>query len=319
MLTLQRARPRDLPACARLAERAFEAERARSGALPPSARAGVAPLLEDLLARGAFYAAWEGEALAGYLAFLPPFVGAFGRCQGVFSPLGASVFAGSAPDRTFDALWARAAQDLTARGVTSFAVARFAHEEAAQRALVLNGFGARCCDLMRCAQAPLHAPAQDLDLRLAAPAELAGIAALEAALDAHLGRCPVFLFKPPAPPQRFARDVERDGLAVFAAFDGARPVAYLSVGGGGETFVDGAPLTRHIHGAYCLPALRGTGLMDALLARALDCVRAEGTLWLGVDCETLNPPAYRYWRKHFTPYCLSYVRRVDERAIAPAQ
>lgn len=33
----------------------------------------------------------------------------------------------------------------------------------------------------------------------------------------------------------------------------------------------------------------------------------------GVDCETLNPTALRFWRKYFRPYTYSYIRRLDER------
>lgn len=315
MLTIRRAEPGDLPACARLAGLALEKARAHSDALPPVEPDRLFALLCGLRKCGSFYVALDGEAPAGYLAFLTPFAGAFGRCRGVFSPLGGSAFLPGLEDRAFEALFTRAAGDLTLQGVSSFAVARYAHEEAAQRALVLNGFGARCCDLMRRAEAPLSAPDPSLLLRRAAPEELPAVAALEDALGAHLGGSPVFMPHPPVTPQTFAGEVAREGLEVYAAFDGARPVAYLSIGGGGETFLDDAPFSRHIHGAYCLPALRGAGLMDALLARALSALRAGGTRFLGVDCETLNPPAFRFWRKRFTPYCISYVRRVDERAV----
>ena len=40
---------------------------------------------------------------------------------------------------------------------------------------------------------------------------------------------------------------------------------------------------------------------------------AQGVPLLGVDCETLNPPAFRCWSKRFAPFTYSFVRRLDER------
>ena len=39
----------------------------------------------------------------------------------------------------------------------------------------------------------------------------------------------------------------------------------------------------------------------------------EGKEYLGVDYETLNPTALRFWDKYFQNYTYSYVRRIDER------
>ncbi len=42
---------------------------------------------------------------------------------------------------------------------------------------------------------------------------------------------------------------------------------------------------------------------------------AEGKTYLGVDCETLNPTALRFWGKYFDNYTYSYIRRLDERVV----
>ena len=37
--------------------------------------------------------------------------------------------------------------------------------------------------------------------------------------------------------------------------------------------------------------------------------------YIGVDCETLNPTALRFWNKYFDSYTYSYARRIDERVV----
>ena len=84
----------------------------------------------------------------------------------------------------------------------------------------------------------------------------------------------------------------------------------LRAGGGS---VDTAGLARAL-GIPVVPvsAALGEGL-DALLDAAQRDLAAQGVPLLGVDCETLNPPAFRCWSKRFAPFTYSFVRRLDER------
>lgn len=59
-------------------------------------------------------------------------------------------------------------------------------------------------------------------------------------------------------------------------------------------------------------AVRNTAA-TALLDAAQRDLAAQGVPLLGVDCETLNPPAFRCWSKRFAPFTYSFVRRLDER------
>lgn len=177
---------------------------------------------------------------------------------------------------------------------------------------MLSGFGARCCDLIRRVKMPKERPLP-YAVRRAEKHELPRIAALENALNRHMGACPVYMPKPFYTPESDLREVKEEHFAVYAAFDGGEPVAHLAVHPVGETFLDQNPASRHIGAAYCRPEYRGNGLIDALLDAAQRDLAAQGVPLLGVDCETLNPPAFRCWSKRFAPFTYSFVRRLDER------
>lgn len=177
---------------------------------------------------------------------------------------------------------------------------------------MLSGFGARCCDLIRRVKMSKERPLP-YAVRRAEKHELPRIAALENALNRHMGACPVYMPKPFYTPESYLREVEEEHLAVYAAFDGDEPVAHLAVHPGGETFLDQNPASRHIGAAYCRPETRGHGLIDALLDAAQRDLAAQDVPLLGVDCETPNPPAFRCWSKRFVPFTYSFVRRLDER------
>ena len=121
-------------------------------------------------------------------------------------------------------------------------------------------------------------------------------------------RTPVLL-----PQNRVTAQMVADWAAVYVACDGGGAFAFLIVEEGGETFVDELPGIRHVGKAYCEPGHRGSGAMPALLAAAQRDLAAQGIERLGVDCETLNPPAYRFWRRHFSAFTYSAVRRLDAR------
>ena len=292
MLTTRKTEPSDLPVCVQMALEAYERERTVNPELPKVRTEDVLGPLKWGLEQGLGWLALEDGAAVGFLAFCPPFDGMFGDCRGVFSPVHA------------------ATEELFAQGVTSVGVSRYAHEEATLRGLCLNGYGIRCCDLMQRVEPEAEAPLP-YEVRRMRPGEEEAVARLANALDDHMERAPVLL-----PKQRVtAQQVAGWDAAVYVACDGDGAFALLLVEEGGETFVDELPGIRHVGKAYCEPGHRGSGAMPALLAAAQRDLAVQGRARLGADCETLNPPAYRFWRRHFQPFTYSAVRRLDERML----
>ena len=299
----------DIPACAQLAHRAYLAEKAANPALPQADVSLFAQLLHDFSSPYS-YIARQGEEVVGYLCFTPAFDGAFGFCRGVFSPLHASAFFGADPDRTFTALLSTAMAELYRDGVTSIAICRYAHEEQTLCALALNGFGIRCCDLMA-RTAPALPQYDDLDLRPLRREDIPHVLTLFNSLEAHMAAAPVFMPKSKWTEEKIASLCDK----ILVACIGGHPVAATILGHDGETYLDELPRVTHIGSTYCDPDFRGKGIMSALIQYASARACEQGFTHIGVDCETLNPPAFRFWKKHFHPFTYSAVRRLDERLL----
>lgn len=102
-------------------------------------------------------------------------------------------------------------------------------------------------------------------------------------------------------------------MRIFAARAEGKVVGFISVDEEGENFITEYEGMKNICGAYFDEAYRGHGIAQCLLKFICDTLKAEGVTHVGVDCETMNPTALRFWEKYFTPYTYSFARRFDER------
>ena len=187
--------------------------------------------------------------------------------------------------------------------------------------MYVYGFGLRCIDAIRYME-PIIAPAPAAEgfgfeeLPQGGQTELL---ALNNALIDHLGHSPTFMrFKNISAQEMLARDAASSPRYFVAKVQG-EIAAYIKITNDGENFATLAQGMQNICGAYCAPQYRGGTLYTALLNHVISVLHAEGNTRLGVDFESFNPTAYRYWTKHFFPYTYGVVRRVDESALPSAQ
>lgn len=257
---------------------------------------------------------YEGEKMVGYLVFMGPWDGFFGLTKGVYSPLEGSAFVGENREKIASQLFAAVATELANDGICSYALTKYAHDTEVGRAFVLNGFGIRCTD----ASMDLH---NRKKLATRNPAiryrELVGdekrtVVDLKKGLVKHLSMAPTFM---PSDLSDFSQRLEGKAVRVFAAYRDDEILGYLSFRDDGETFVSEAKGMANICGAYVKESERGTGLASELLEYVCKVCEEEGYSYLGVDCETLNPTALRFWGKYFESYTYSYHRRIDERCM----
>ena len=283
----------------RLAQAAYDAERVRVPALPDMHVPDLRPFAKNNLGAAAF----EGDAMTGFLCAKGPFKKAFGtnRDKLIFSPAHANAALGDRA-RVYHRLYQAAAQKWVNAGALTHAVTLYAHDEPAKQAWFEYGFGMRCIDAIKLLETDAAVPEGDF---IELPRERFGeIQDLRLALNRCMGESPYFMKERFSP----ARDVR-----IFVARQNDQFVAHMTVRGRGEHFASCAPGMMNIAGAYAVPDVRGTGLYANLLRYVEAILAKEGYTRLGVDYESFNPAALYFYPKHFSVYTNSLVRRIDER------
>jgi GNAT superfamily N-acetyltransferase len=302
-----------LDAARRLAAEAYAEERQAVPALPAVAEI---PGLSDVLKNGLAVAALEGDELIGFLGCSSPWEGAFGQVRGTFSPIHAHATVPQDRARIYDRLYQAASAKWVANGALSHAVGLYAHDPAALGSFFDNGFGIRTIDAVRDVS-PIEVPGlEGVTIRQLVAADAEAIAPLHEGLITHLRQPPMFMpLTVAASPEVMAGWIDEGRYLFVAAFDDERPIAYLRWEASGENFACDDPAMMSITGAYALPEVRGTGVATALLAWLIDWLREHGYERCGVDFESFNYTARRFWLKHFTAYTMGVVRRIDERIV----
>ena len=296
---------------------AYGAARAAFPALPADP---TIPGLGHFVGNGMGVAAVTDAGVIGFLAAYPPFDGAYGvpGLRGSYAPVEAFGIADDLPAGVTRAalvtrLYTAAAAVWSAQRAFSHSVAVWAHDAEATEAFFRLGFGMRCADAVADAQTLAHSlptPSRGVLVREASGTSLAAVVDLAHGLIRHLNGSPSLM----AHHEYGLEDLQRqsaEGARFWVAERDGVPVAYLRTCATGENFVTEHCTMRNITGAFCVESARGEGVMKVLLGElARECVRSGETL-LGVDFETLNPAAERFWLKHFTPYTYSLARRLD--------
>ncbi len=286
---------------------AYREERKHSTFLP---EIDDLPELDELAANGLGVAAFEKGTMKGFLSGYGPIDHFFGRVKGVFAPIHAHGVVGGNSDRLYAALYRRAADKWVERELYTHSIALYYHDEAAIRSFFRNGFGMRCIDAA--AVPEFHEvvlPGNDAIVELHGE-ERALLFDLKRKLGEHLQSSPSFM---PMNIQEDRAKIMDKALRYFAFLRQGNAIAMIGLSPEAETFVAGMEGVVNICDAYCLPEFRGTHVMRDLLQHIENIAVAEGRRLLGVDFESLNPAADRFWLKRFSAYTCSLTRRIDER------
>ncbi|WP_249168689.1 GNAT family N-acetyltransferase [Alkaliphilus sp. B6464] len=256
----------------------------------------------------------ENGKVIGYLAFERPWDGFHGNVKGVFSPLGGSAFAGDNRNMLASKLLQEVTADLVADGICSFALSRYAHDEEVGTSFVMNGFGIRCSDaIMKLStRTKISELNEDIRFQELVKDDKREISGLRKELIKHLCSAPTFF---PANITQYDNWFENDRIRVFVAKEEDRVIGYMALDTGAETFVSESDSIYNICGAYVDKEYRNKGIAQQLLEYLCEISEKEGMEYLGVDCETLNPTALRFWNKYFDNYTYGYARRIDERVL----
>lgn len=182
---------------------------------------------------------------------------------------------------------------------------------------VMNGFGMLVIDAVR----PLEIiPIADIDksisIRKADITDLVNMEQLFRALDKHLSSSPIYLYGHTI--KNYIAEYEdwfkTEGNILWLAEYKNKIIGYLKTN---TTEINMDELddgyTMGINGAYVLPECRGKQIIARLLNASINWAVSNGLKRCTTDFESANVEGRYFWLKHFTPYCYSMIRRVDER------
>lgn len=262
--------------------------------------------------------ALEEGKLLGYLCFYGPWNGFFGDVKGAFSPLGGSSFTGSDRNKMASLLFEKASEKLVKDEICSIAICAYAHDEEIAKSLIMNGFGIRCSDAIRDLNINMNLNIKPNNIQFLEldSKEYREIRSLKIQLAKHLSKGPIFF---PTNIRRIEEWLNNDERRIFIAKENDKIIGYIEICDEGENFITENKSMKNICGAYFNKEYRNKEVAANLLNYICKKLKSEGIRYLGVDCETLNPNALRFWGKYFENYTYSFHRRIDERIIGDSK
>lgn len=302
-----------IEAAAEIAKQNYNLERERVPSLPEIVDW---PDLGYFAHNGLGVTALDGDSVIGFLCSVEPFSNAFRSTNsvGVFSPVHANGAIRENHSEIYARMYNVAGEKWARAGAASHAICLYAHDNEALKQLFLYGFGVRCVDAIRIADDMVIDDSNGYYFTELKQDEFLRVLPLDHMLDKHMSESPVFILRRSADENEFLQTALDCSTRFFIAKYQGEAVAFVRVERGGETFICDSPGYIHINGAYCMPEHRG-GMFKNLLAYACNAVKHNDITHIGVDFESINPSAHRFWTKHFNTYTYGLVRRVDEHSV----
>lgn len=258
----------------------------------------------------------ERGQLVGYLGFWGGWDGHFGNVKGSFSPLYANAVRGENRGKTTSLLFQYASEEMVKDEILSFAICTYSHDEEIATSLIMNGFGIRCTDAIRNVNKPFPIQLntnyiyEEIHYR-----DASCLLELKNNLVGHLRKSPTYFPNDEWSEEDFIAVCNKRQSRFFIVKDKSEIIGYMEIMNDGETFITEEPDMLNICGAYLKESYRGKNILQSLLSYVLETIKKDGIKRLGVDCETINPTASRFWKKYFDSYTYSFVRRIDERIL----
>lgn len=270
--------------------------------------------IAGLFSRGSGIAAEKQGRLAGFLAGYEtgPL---FGTSNGIYCPLFGHGAIREERMAIYQGLYSRAAQAWVEKGHKSHAISLFAHDRETVDTWFWLGFGMRCVDSIRPAEAIfVHTPDPAIVIRKGEGEDIPSLREIMTQFRRFWPQAPTFMLSGSGDPVQDYIDWYNQPNRHFwvASLDG-RPVGQIRIQTVGESFISEHPDIMNITSAFVSEESRSTGIGAMLLAEVQKWLQENNYPLCGVDFEAINVTGNRFWNKHFTPYCYSVVRRIDER------
>src|SRR6056297_930556 len=258
---------------------------------------------------------FDNDKIKGYIKSYGPIDNFFGNSNGVFVPLHGHGVVKDNREYLYSLLYQHAAKKWYEKKLYSQAITLYRNNLDSIKSFFQNGFGLRCVDAISNIDnfKIKNKKSEKYEYKELSYKDLDKIEPLKNKLINHLGKSPTFLIYEKFSLKKLVEQSKKRKSRYFAISDNKRVLGYLEIKDTGENFTTVDEKTINICGAYLLSAYRGNGLLENLLSYMFDKLAKEGFEKCGVDFESFNPTAFRFWLKYFKPYTYSLTRRVDEK------
>ena len=271
--------------------------------------------INELMSNGIGVAAVQEGRLVGFLSGMA--VNAFkGLNRGIYCPIYGHATISEDKRNLYQRMYEKVGDIWVKNGCLSHAITMFAHDRESVDTWFWNGFGHRCVDAIR-PLTPVNAgKLPGYSVRRVTIDDADEILPIEREHSKYYSQAPLFMSVFKLPEKQDIIDwLSQEKNYLWAAFDGDRPVAYMKLTSGGETFVSDDAEMLNICSAYSVESARGTGVGALLLSHIINWLSVNGYKRCGVDFESFNRYGSRFWMKHFEPFTFSLFRRLDERIL----
>lgn len=272
-------------------------------------------MLSNMVSNNLGVVALDKSKVVGFIACYGPIENFFGREKGVFSPIHGHGAIKENREKIYSMLYQNVARIWVEQDIFTHAIAVYAHNQVAINTYFQNGFGMRCVDAITSVNNDkiLFEAKSNVEIKEISMDEIISLVDLKNELALHIRNSPTFMPTQLFDMKRFKEQSIRRNSRFFTANIEGKVVGYLEIMSSGENFTCDDEGTMNICGAYIYPEYRGTGIYKSLITYMIEKLKKENYKRCGVDFESINPNANRFWLKYFTPYTYSLVRRIDER------
>lgn len=259
----------------------------------------------------------DNDKVVGFISCYGPIDNFFSSNKGVYCPIHGHGTRNHDSKNIYSHMYCEAAKKWVSQGLVTHAITHYAHNKDAIDTFFVNGFGMRCIDAISTINNKKLEYVKNSDNLIYKEIDyktLGDILLLKNSLVEHISSSPVFFTSERFDLQKLVKQSDRRKSRFFVVYDEEKAIGYVEITSSGENFTCDDKYTTNICGAYLDSQYRSKGIFQNLLAYMFNKLREEGTYKrVGVDCESINPNAYTFWSKYFTPYTYSVVRKIDNR------
>ena len=252
-------------------------------------------------------AALRSGRLVGFL--IAQVIGDFRDMRAAYSPEWANA---AAADDVYIAMYQAVAEAWRADGCACHLVSLLGESEDCADAWLRLGFEMEAVDAVR-GLSLVNGAFREADIRRAGPDDAELVVDFERRLAAYLADAVGLSPEEPPDADSIRSKLDEGSCADFIAGPLGRAVGWMRIGPANPSacrVIQDEGVSSVVR-AFTNEHARGGGVGGALLSRSVAWARENGYGCVAVDFEPHNPPASRFWLRHFAPVCYTVIRRVE--------